>query len=77
MASTLLCSARASFSSVMVSSTKATTSFWFSRSFMSASMLTESSDTLPMMIRQAIMTVTEAKDMNPCFVMLRKPSRIR
>ena len=44
---------------------------------MSASMFTDSSDTLPMMIRHAIMTVTEAKDMNPCVVMLRKPSRIR
>ena len=30
-----------------------------------------------MMMRQAMMIVTDAKDMNPCDVMLRKPSRIR
>ena len=36
-----------------------------------------SSETLPMMIRQAIMMVTEAKDINPCVEMLRKPSRIK
>ncbi len=40
-------------------------------------MLTESSDTLPMIIRQAIIIVTDAKDMKPWVVMLLKPSRIR
>jgi hypothetical protein len=40
-------------------------------------MFRESRETLPMMMRQAIMMVTEAKDMKPWVVMLRKPSRIR
>ena len=34
-------------------------------------------ETLPMMMRQATMMATVAKDMKPCVVMLRKPSRIR
>ena len=40
-------------------------------------MLKESRVTLPMMIRQAMMIVTDAKDMKAWVLMLRKPSRIR
>ena len=64
-ASMLLCNAAAWLSSLISSSTKATISFSFSRSLISASMFTDSRDTLPMMIRQAIMMVTDAKDMKP------------
>ena len=64
-ASRSLSSEAASVSSVMTSSTNATISFWFSRSAISALIFTDSRDTLPMIMRHAIMIVTDAKDMKP------------
>ena len=77
IASILRCRSRAAASSASDSSTKTTISFWFSRSLISASIFSASSETLPMMIRHATMIATVAKDMKPWVVMLRKPSRIR
>ena len=73
----LLSSAFAVSSSAMLSSTNATISFCCSRSAISLSIFSDRSVMLPMIIRQAVMIATEAKDMKPCVLMLRKPSRIR
>ena len=52
-------------------------SFYCSSRTIISSMLTERRAKLPMMTRQAMIMVTDAKDMNPCVKMLLNPSFMR